>query len=60
MEQLTEQIKTRRNLCDIALLVIEKGQLNQRVVLLPTILEVLYLEVADALEAHCIVDDSVL
>lgn len=53
MEQAKEQIKTLRNLCDIALLVVESG----KVLLLPTILELLHIETARVVEEHCIADE---
>lgn len=56
MEQVKEQLKTIRNLCDISLLVAESG----KVVLLPTILELLHLETVKVVEEHCIVDEKVL
>lgn len=57
MNELLEQLKTIRNLCDIAILLEEKGELNQRAVLMPTILELLHIETAKAVEEHCIVDE---
>ena len=55
--ELTEQLKTIRNLCDIAILLEEKGELNQRAVLMPTLLELLHIETARAVEEYCIVDE---
>lgn len=55
--ELKEQLKTIRNLCDIAILLEEKGALNQRAVLMPTLLELLHIETAKAVEEHCIVDE---
>ena len=52
MEELREQLGTIKNLCDIALLVVESG----KVLLLPTILELLHIETARVVEEHCIVD----
>ena len=53
MNELVEQLKTIRNLCDISLLVVESG----KVLLLPTILELLHIETAKVVEEHCTVDE---
>jgi len=48
---LTEQLKTSRNLCDIALILIEKKQKH----LLPTILELLLQEAQTIVDENCVV-----
>jgi len=48
---LTEQLKTSRNLCDIALILIEKKQGR----LLPTILELLLQEAQTIVDENCVV-----
>ena len=50
MDWLPEQLKTSRNLCDIALLLIRTGNKD----LLPTILELLYEQVQQILDERCI------
>lgn len=52
MEELKEQLKTVKNLCDIGVVLIEqhKGPL------LPTILELIYLEAQQITEEHCVKD----
>lgn len=47
---LVEELKTVRNLCDISLLLIRGG----REELLPTILELLYQEVQQIVDEHCV------
>ena len=49
---LREYLRTTRNLCDVALIVLEQGKDE----LLPTVLELLYQEAQNILEEHCIVD----
>ena len=46
---LPEQLKTTKNLCDTALLILENDK-----TLLPTILELLYEQVQDILDEQCI------
>jgi hypothetical protein len=48
---LTEQIKTVRNLCDIAMLLVIAGK-NE---LLPTILELLYEQAQSIIDDHCVI-----
>jgi len=50
---LTEQLKTTRNLCDCALLIIDAGQRQ----LLPTVLELLHEETQKIIYENCI-DES--
>jgi len=47
---LEEQLKTILNLCDIALLINKLGERR----LLPTLVELIYLEAQGALDDHCI------
>ena len=49
---LEEYLKTIRNLCDTALIILEHGHDN----LIHTTLEFLYQEAQNILEEHCIVD----
>lgn len=50
---LPEQLKTTKNLCDIALLLLEQ-RIDKRQTLLPTILEFLYEQVQQILDEQCI------
>jgi len=49
-EWLPEQLKTARNLCDIALLLISTGNTD----LLPTVLELLSKEAQDIVDEVCV------
>ena len=49
MDELKEQLNTLRNLCDISLIVLASGEIR----LIPTILEVFYMEATKVLEQHC-------
>ena len=51
-EWLPEQLKTSRNLCDIALLLINTGNRD----LLPTILELLFEQVQVIIDEICVVE----
>ena len=51
---LEEQLKTTRNLCDVALLLIHTGNTK----LLPTILELLYQETQQIVDENCVVRDE--
>ena len=51
---LPEQLKTIKNLCDIAQSLIDNG----RVKLLPTVLELLQVEIQQVIEENCIVDTA--
>ena len=51
-EYLPEQLKTSRNLIDIALLLIETEHMD----LLPTVLELLKIEVDNIVLENCVVD----
>jgi len=50
-EWLVEQLKTSKNLCDIALILTEQNQKH----LLPTILELLLQEVQTIVDENCVV-----
>ena len=50
IDWLPEQLKTSKNLCDIALLLIETGNRH----LLATVLELLYAETQTILDENCI------
>jgi len=50
-EQLLEQLKTIRNLTEVATIIINVG----REELLPTVLELLYLESQNMVDDHCVV-----
>ena len=50
MEELVEQIKTMRNLCDVSLVLIEARKEK----LLPTILEIIHLETQQITEEYCV------
>ena len=50
---LEEQIKTTRNLCNIVLILIKENRS-----LLPTVLELLFIEVAQILDEQCIERDK--
>ena len=54
MDELKEQLKTMKNLCDIAVVLIEQHKNS----LLPTILELIYLESQHITEEHCIKPES--
>ena len=49
MDELKEQLNTLRNLCDISLIVLASGEIR----LIPTILEVFYMEATELLEQYC-------
>ena len=49
MDELKEQLNTLRNLCDIARIVQASGEIK----LMPTILEILYMEATELLEQYC-------
>ena len=49
MDELKEQLNTLRNLCDISLIVLASGEIR----LIPTILEVFYMEATKVIEEHC-------
>ena len=51
---LDEQIKTIRNLCDIAMLVKVAGKTE----LLPTVLELMYLQCQRLIDENCLVRDE--
>jgi len=53
MEELREQLLVMRNLCDVSIVLIEAGKEK----LLPTILELIYLEAQQITEEHCIKDE---
>ncbi len=50
MDWLPEQLKTSKNLCDVALLLIETGNRH----LLATVLELLYAEIQTIIDENCI------
>jgi len=50
MEELVEQLKTIKNLADISVLLIEEGKMD----LLPTALELIYMESQQILDEHCV------
>lgn len=52
-DYLYESIKTIKNLCEVAQVLINIGQQN----LLPTILELLYQEAQSVIDEHCVVKD---
>ena len=54
-DYLIEQVKTIRNLCDIAIL-LREGERND---LLPTILELILMESQQLVENYCIIDKEV-
>ena len=49
MDELKEQLNTLRNLCDISLIVLASREIR----LIPTILEVFYMEATKVLEQYC-------
>ena len=49
MDELKEQLNTLRNLCDISLIVLASREIR----LIPTILEVFYMEATKVIEEHC-------
>ena len=51
MEELKEQLKTMRNLCDVSIVLIEAHKEK----LLPTVLEIIHLESQQITEDHCVV-----
>ncbi len=57
MEQLKEDIKTIRNLCDIASLILEQ-HVDKRQTLLPAILEQMFLNIQDVVDEHCVVRED--
>ena len=54
---LLEQIKTVRNLCDIAL-VLSEQRIDKRMTLLPTILELMLVEIQQIVEENCVVKEG--
>jgi len=50
MDELKERMKTLKNLCDVSIALIEVGKVK----LLPTILELIYLEAQQITEEHCV------
>ena len=50
-EQLLEQLKTIKNLVEVAVILVNLG----REELLPTVLELLYLESQDIVDEYCVV-----
>lgn len=55
MDWLSEQLKTSRNLIDVALLLLEQ-RVDKRQTLLPTVLELLYEQVQTIIDEQCVVD----
>ncbi len=53
IDWLPEQLKTSRNLIDIALLIHEQ-RIDKRQTLLPTILELLYEQIQTVIDENCI------
>jgi len=51
--ELNEQLKTTRNLCDVAIILVQLGKEN----LLPTILETLHQETQGMIDDYCVVKD---
>ncbi len=49
---LREYLKTTRNLCDVALIVLEQGKDE----LLPTLLELMHVETQRLIDDYCIVE----
>ena len=50
MEKLQEELKTIKNLCEIAQMLIT----NKKVEILPTVLEVIYIEAQQIVDEQCI------
>ena len=51
---LREYLKTTRNLCDVSLIVLEQG----RDELMPTVLELLYVETQRLIDDYCVKEEK--